>query len=47
MRMRSFPVGAGYLVVFAIDAGTGQLHPTGEEVEVPKPVCVKFMAPAR
>ncbi len=33
------------LVVFRIDPGTGQLHPTGTVVEVPAPVCVKFVLP--
>ena len=33
------------LVVFAIDPETGQLSPTGEGVEVPAPVCVKFLIP--
>jgi hypothetical protein len=31
------------VVVFRIDAATGALHPTGQVVEVPRPVCVKFM----
>lgn len=31
------------IVVFRIDAKTGGLAPTGPVVEVPKPVCVKFM----
>jgi 6-phosphogluconolactonase len=30
------------LVVFAIEPGTGQLRPTGIEVAVPNPVCIKF-----
>ncbi len=29
--------------VFAIDAETGALEPTGEKIEVPSPVCVKFL----
>ncbi|MFO0820924.1 MAG: lactonase family protein [Pirellulales bacterium] len=33
------------LVVFKIDAATGALKPTGQPVEVGKPVCVKFVAP--
>jgi 6-phosphogluconolactonase len=32
------------VVVFAIDDKTGMPKPTGHEVQVPKPVCVKFMA---
>ena len=32
------------LVVFKIDQETGDLKPTGQKVEVPMPVCVKFMA---
>jgi 6-phosphogluconolactonase len=31
------------VVVFAIDPMTGELKPTGQKVEVPKPVCVKFV----
>ena len=31
-------------VEFAIDATTGKLTPTGTEIKVPAPVCVKFMA---
>ncbi|HPD17130.1 MAG TPA: lactonase family protein [Planctomycetota bacterium] len=31
------------LFVFRIDAETGRLAPTGERVEVPLPVCVKFL----
>ena len=30
------------VVVFRIDAKTGRLTPTGQSVEVGKPVCVKF-----
>jgi 6-phosphogluconolactonase len=30
------------VVVFAVDASTGMLKPTGHKIEVPKPVCVKF-----
>ena len=33
------------LIVFKIDSATGRLSPTGETVKVPKPVCVKFLAP--
>lgn len=36
---------SGTVVVFAIDPKTGQLEPTGHSAEVPKPVCVKFLAP--
>lgn len=32
------------VVVFKIDEKTGMPQPTGNEVQVPKPVCVKFMA---
>jgi 6-phosphogluconolactonase len=31
------------IVVFRIDAGTGRLTPTGQVIEVPTPVCVKFL----
>ncbi len=31
------------LVVFRVDQTTGALTPTGHKIEVPKPVCVKFM----
>jgi 6-phosphogluconolactonase len=31
------------IVVFRIDPQTGELKPTGQVVEVPRPVCVKFM----
>ncbi len=31
------------IVVFAVDEKTGALKPTGHKVEVPRPVCVKFM----
>ena len=31
------------IVVFTIDPKTGALTPTGQKVEVPKPVCVKFV----
>jgi len=32
------------IVVFRIDAKTGRLTPTGQTIEVPSPVCVKFVA---
>jgi 6-phosphogluconolactonase len=35
------------IVVFRIDPQTGKLTPTGTEVEAPKPVCLKMMAPRR
>jgi 6-phosphogluconolactonase len=35
------------IVVFRIDPATGALRPTGHSVKVPKPVCLKFLAPAR
>lgn len=31
------------LVVFRIQPNTGELEPTGHRIEVPKPVCVKFL----
>jgi 6-phosphogluconolactonase len=31
------------IVVFGIDPRTGELKPTGQKIEVPKPVCVKFV----
>jgi 6-phosphogluconolactonase len=34
---------AGGVVVFRIDANTGKLTPTGDKLDVPFPVCVKFM----
>jgi 6-phosphogluconolactonase len=33
------------IVVFRIDPRTGALTPTGHDIEVPRPVCVKFMVP--
>ena len=33
----------GSVVVFRIDAETGALEPTGERVDLPSPVCVKFI----
>lgn len=33
------------VVVFAIDADTGKLTPTGQVLEVPTPVCLRFMPP--
>jgi 6-phosphogluconolactonase len=32
------------VVVFRIDAATGELEPTGEVIQVPTPVCVRFLA---
>jgi 6-phosphogluconolactonase len=32
------------IVVFRIDPKTGRLTPTGQTLEVPSPVCVKFVA---
>ncbi len=32
------------IVVFRIDSKTGRLTPTGQTIEVPSPVCVKFVA---
>jgi 6-phosphogluconolactonase len=34
---------SGSVVVFRIDPQTGRLSPTGQVVEVPSPVCVKFV----
>ena len=34
---------SGTVVVFAIDAATGRLTPTGQSVEVPAPVCAVFV----
>jgi 6-phosphogluconolactonase len=34
---------SGTIVVFRIDPQTGRLSPTGQTVEVPAPVCVKFV----
>jgi 6-phosphogluconolactonase len=33
----------GNIVVFRIDEQTGLLHPTGQKVDVPRAVCVKFL----
>jgi 6-phosphogluconolactonase len=33
------------IVVFSIDRATGLLKPTGHEIKVPNPVCVKFLVP--
>ena len=32
------------IVIFKIDQQTGHLTPTGQVLEVPSPVCVKFVA---
>jgi 6-phosphogluconolactonase (cycloisomerase 2 family) len=29
--------------VFRIDEESGKLAPTGSEIEVPRPVCIKFL----
>ena len=34
---------SGTIVVLRIDPKTGKLAPTGHEIEVPMPVCAKFM----
>ncbi len=34
---------SGTIVVFRIDPETGKLSPTGHKIDVPKPVCVKFL----
>ncbi|RLI44398.1 lactonase family protein, partial [Candidatus Bathyarchaeota archaeon] len=31
------------IVIFRLDEDTGLLEPTGEEVKVPTPVCIKFL----
>jgi 6-phosphogluconolactonase len=36
---------SGTIVVFRIDPKTGELKPTGTVVDVPSPVCVKFLEP--
>jgi 6-phosphogluconolactonase len=36
--------GSGTIVQFRIDAETGKLTATGNELEIPAPVCVKFLA---
>jgi 6-phosphogluconolactonase len=35
---------SGNIVVFRLDLTTGRLTATGEEVKVPAPVCLKFIA---
>jgi 6-phosphogluconolactonase len=35
--------GSGSVAVFRIDAKTGKLDPAGTPIQVPKPVCVKFL----
>lgn len=37
--------GSDNITVFRVDATTGKLNPTGQSVEVPVPVCVKFLVP--
>jgi len=32
------------IVAFHVDSNTGQLTPTGDNVAVPSPVCLKFIA---
>jgi 6-phosphogluconolactonase len=39
--------GSDNIVVFRIDPETGRLTPTGQVVEVPSPVCVKFLPAGR
>ena len=36
--------GSNKIVVFRIDSKTGHLTPTGEALEAPSPVCIKFVA---
>jgi 6-phosphogluconolactonase len=31
------------IVIFSIDKKTGQIKPTGDSLQVPSPVCVKFV----
>lgn len=38
--------GTGNVVVLAVDSSTGKLKPTGSEVKIPRPVCVKFLPQA-
>jgi 6-phosphogluconolactonase len=38
---------ADSVIVFKIDQTTGKLIPTGDSVEVPKPVCIKFVPVTR
>ena len=33
---------SGTIVTFAVDAGSGGLEPTGDVLELPAPVCIKF-----
>jgi 6-phosphogluconolactonase len=35
------------VVVFRIDPETGALEPTGHKISIPKPVCIRFLAPNR
>ncbi|MBI2824078.1 MAG: lactonase family protein [Planctomycetia bacterium] len=37
---------SGTIKVFRIDPATGKLAPTGHSIEIPMPVCVKFIKPA-
>jgi 6-phosphogluconolactonase len=34
---------SGNVVVFSVDASTGELKPTGQEIPVDKCVCVRFL----
>ncbi len=36
--------GSNNIVIFRIDPNTGRLTPTGKVLEVPSPVCIKFLA---
>lgn len=36
---------SGNILVLAIDPSTGKLTSTGNEIKIPKPVCVKFVTP--
>ncbi len=38
--------GSDSIVVFRVDAKSGALSPTGHSVDVPMPVCIRFMPPA-
>ncbi|MEX2560390.1 MAG: beta-propeller fold lactonase family protein, partial [Pirellulales bacterium] len=35
------------IVVFRIEPASGELEPTGHSIDVPKPVCIKFLAAGR
>ena len=43
--MRLANQNSGTMLVFTIDEATGQLKASGAPVEVPSPVCVRFLPP--